>query len=210
MSGAVDRVTGVTKLRFTEKMKGFVTFGETDYHQGFREGRRAQTELMVHLRITINAIVQFVADSKHEAQVDGYVQCDALGGKLTVSAGTFNLFVDKDGPKYKEMLYRLYFCDSARHPLTLSGFKSIKDDPGFDLWKDTTTLFTRVLQGYVTPEREASANIVASGIITVHPLDFLKQLTTFRTEAATVFKSVSTLWQFLWLWLRSLWAVYKS
>ena len=47
------------------------------------------------------------------------------------------------------MLYRLFFRDGAGHPLTLSGHKLIEDNAGFDVWRDTTTLFTRVLRGHV-------------------------------------------------------------
>ena len=60
----------------------------------------------------------------------------------------FNLFVDTE-PGVKHMLYRLWFRDGVGHPLTLTGFKLVRDDAGFDVWKDTTTLFTRVLRGHV-------------------------------------------------------------
>ena len=50
--------------------------------------------------------------------------------------------VDRDDPDRKRMLYRLFFRDGAGNRLTLSGFKVIEDDPGFDAWSDTTTLFT--------------------------------------------------------------------
>jgi cholesterol oxidase len=87
------------------------------------------------------------------------------------------------------MLYRFFFRDKDNQPLTLSGFKDVKDDSGFDLWSDTTTLFTRVLKGHATAEEEKAAQnrannipelIVASGIIHIYFFDFLKQLTTFR------------------------------
>ena len=32
------------------------------------------------------------------------------------------------------MLYRLHFPDAAGHPLTLVGFKEVRDDRGLDLW----------------------------------------------------------------------------
>src|SRR5262249_956825 len=81
-------------------------------------------------------------------------------------------------PGVKHMLYRLHFRDGVGHPLTMTGFKLVKNDAGFDVWKDTTTLFTRVLRGHVDDD---SGELVASGIIRIRPRDFAKQLTAFRT-----------------------------
>ena len=75
------------------------------------------------------------------------MKCEALGGELPVEKGVFNLFVDQGDPSLKRMLYRLFFRDGDGRPLTLSGFKVVEDDPGSDLWTDTTTLFTRILRG---------------------------------------------------------------
>ena len=55
---------------------------------------------------------------------------------------------DEDG-ELRLRVVTIFFRDGAGHPLTLSGHKLVKDDAGFDVWRDTTTLFTRVLRGYV-------------------------------------------------------------
>ena len=91
---------------------------------------------------------RFVSDPRREASAKGYVKCEALGGELPVEKGLFNLFVDQGDPSFKRMLYRLFPRSDGR-PLTLSGFKVVEDDPGSDLWTDTTTLFTRILRGHV-------------------------------------------------------------
>jgi predicted acylesterase/phospholipase RssA len=197
-----------TKLRFTEEMKGYVTLDERDYYGGFREGRKSGTFLMFHLTIEVDGVERFVTDPEHEAAAKGYVWCEALGGEFPVEKGVFNLFVDEGDPSRKRMLYRLFFRDDAGHPLTLSGFKVIEDDPGSDLWTDTTTLFTRILRGHVKPEDEPQAQIVASGIINIHLLDFFKQLTTFRTEGPTPAERASALTRFGKLFLGDLWDVY--
>ncbi len=197
-----------TTLRFTEEMKGYIAFGETDYDRGFREGRKNKTFIMFHLTIRVEGVNRFVTNPGHEAIAEGYVQCEALGGKLTVEKGIFNLFVDEGDPACKRMIYRLYFHDSEGNPLTLSGFKEIKDDPGFDLWSDTTTLFTRILRGHIGPVDEADAEVVASGIIKIYAFDFLKQLTTFRTEGPTLSDRTSALTRFGSLFLGKLWDVY--
>jgi cholesterol oxidase len=79
------------------------------------------------------------------------------------------------------MLYRLWLHDAVGHPITFSGHKLVRDDPGFDMWKDTTTLFAKVLRGHVEEEQEATAELVASGVLKIRIRDFARQLTTFRT-----------------------------
>ena len=108
------------------------------------------------------------------------------------------------------MLYRLFFTDGQGRQLTLSGHKNVHDDPGNDLYADTTTLFTRVLSGRVEADEEGSADVVASGIITIHLIDFLRQLTTFRTSGGSALEQVSALGRFGTLFLGSLWDVYAA
>jgi hypothetical protein len=166
-------------VRFTEEMLGHVTFGEEDFGRGAAPERDGAGALKFHLTIVVDDIDRFSSDPTRRAGAHGYLVCDALGGQLPVEHGVFNLFVDTE-PGVKRMLYRLFFRDGAGHPLTLSGYKLVKDDAGFDVWRDTTTLFTRVLRGHVDEQAEASAEIVASGVLRIRVRDFARQLTTFR------------------------------
>jgi cholesterol oxidase len=170
-------------VRFTEEMLGHVTFGETDFHRGSQADRDGSGAFKFHLTIDVDDIARFESDPLRAADAVGYIVCDALGGKLPVERGWFNLFVDVE-PGVKHMLYRLWFRDGVGHPLTMTGFKLIENDAGFDVWKDTTTLFTRVLGGHVDEASEQSAELVASGIIRIRVVDFAKQLTTFRSDGA--------------------------
>ena len=169
----------MTSVRFTEEMLGHVTFGESDFARGAQTGRDGSEFLKFHLTIEVADMERFSQDPMRQAGAVGYLQCDALGGRLPVERGWFNLFVDVE-PGVKHMLYRLWFRDGAGHPLTMTGFKVVKDDAGFDVWKDTTTLFTRVLQGHVEEGDDDTATVIASGIIIIRARDFAKQLTTFR------------------------------
>ena len=81
--------------------------------------------------------------------VTGHVDCPALGGRLAVTEGTFNLFAAAGGPRRREMRYRLLLRDAEQRPLTLEGVKVVEDDAFRDTWSDTTTLFTRVHAGHV-------------------------------------------------------------
>lgn len=206
--------TDQTTLSFTEEMKGYVAFSATDYSDtdfslGFREGSKNGTYLMFHLTIKIDGVNRFVTDPQHDASVEeGYVECEALGGKLPVEKGTFNLFIDEGDPTIKKMLYHLFFSDSGGHPLTLSGFKSVKEEPGVDIWTATNTLYTRILQGHVRSEDEVKAKVVAFGIISNHFLDFLKQLATMRVGGPTPVDRASALVQFGTFFLGKLWDVY--
>jgi cholesterol oxidase len=169
----------MTSVRFTEEMLGHVTFGESDFARGAQTGRDGSEFLKFHLTIEVADMDRFSTDPMRQAGAVGYLQCDALGGKLPVEKGVFNLFVDS-GPGVKRMLYRLFFRDAVGHPLTLTGYKLVENDAGFDLWKDTTTLFTKVLKGHVEESGDSSAELVASGILRIRVQDFAKQMTTFR------------------------------
>ena len=200
-----------TSLSFTEEMKGFVTFGETDFQRGYDQGKAAKTDLMFHLTITMDDVAHFVEDPKHLGSAEGYVRSDELGGQREVERGIFNLFVNADQPNHKLMLYRLFFYDGEGRQMTLYGFKDVKDDPGIDnIWKDTSTLYTRILRGHVLPEEDEAAEVIASGIIHIHELDFLKQLTTFRVKGPTLAARGEALALFGKLFLGSLWEVYGS
>ena len=180
-------------VRFTEEMLGHVTFGETDFARGAQPERDGASAFKFHLTIEVEDIDSFQRDPLRPAKATGYVHCEALGGRLPVIQGWFNLFVDVE-PGVKHMLYRLWFYDAVGHPLTMTGFKLVKNDAGFDVWKDTTTLFTRVLRGHLNegdPEE-----LVASGTIVIRARDFAKQLTTFRSTSPSPVQGVKALLQF--------------
>jgi hypothetical protein len=180
-------------VRFTEEMLGHVTFGETDFARGAQAGREGSTPFKFHLTIEVADIEAFSHDPLRPAVANGWIECDGLGGRLPVQQGWFNLFVDV-APGVKHMLYRLWFEDGVGHPLTMTGFKLIKNDAGFDVWKDTTTLFTRVLKGHVSPGDPEE--IVASGIIIIRAQDFAKQLTTFRSTSPSLGRGIGAMLKF--------------
>ena len=93
----------------------------------------------------------------------------------------------------------------------------MKDDAQSDVWRATTTLYTRVLKGHVTKTQEETAEkdprgvssvSMGAGIITIHMIDFLKQLTTFRVQAPTPAERLTALTEFGRLFFGKLWDVY--
>lgn len=200
-----DRVS----VRFVEEMTGFITFGEPDERRALRDGRRSGTRLTVHLGIRIESEKRFAADSVQGARADGWVSCDALGGReLPVEAGTFDLFVDGASPDQKLMLYRLFFRDGVGHPLTLAGCKTVGAGFPWHIWRDTSTLSTRILRGHAGPVGEANAELVASGILRLHPVGFLRQLTTFRADAPSRGAALVAIGRFDAFFVRRLWSMY--
>lgn len=209
-----------TKISFTEKMKGFAAFGETDYQAGYAKGKENGTGLMFHLSMVIDGVNRFVTRPEHDtSEITGYVECEQLGGRLPVESGTFNLIVDQEDSAQKHMYYRLFFKNVDGDPITLSGFKVIKDDPGFDLWADTTTLYTTLYRGHISAAGEATiranefelANAcIATGIIHIYLTDFLTQLTTFRAYGPTISDRASALARFGRLFMGKMFDVYAK
>jgi cholesterol oxidase len=189
---------GAVSLAFTEEMKGFLDFEETDHRRAFRAGEAAGRRLGFHVTVTTDDIERFLEDDEYPARVTGWVRCDALGGLLDVEDGQFNLVVEGDR---RRMDYRLQFRDPADSPLTLAGFKQIRDAPGSDLWTDMSTLFARIHAGHAL-----DAAIVATAILQIHPSDFAKQLTSFRVSPPLRLDALS---RFGTLFAGDLWNAYR-
>lgn len=194
------------RIRFSEEMSGWIAFGADDYRAGAERGRSERTALGFRLDIDIDDLDRFVVMPEHRARASGSIVSDAFGGTCAVERGIFNLFVDCDDSADKRMLYHLWFRDLHGRPLTLDGHKAVQDDPGLDLWHDTTTLFARVLRGHV--ERGDEADIVASGMLSISIKQFARQLTTFRVDAPTKLEKAQALARFGRLFTGALWDVY--
>lgn len=109
------------------------------------------------------------------------------------AAGAYTTVVDRpppgrDVPRF--LRYALSFRDDAGQHWLLSGKKRIKDDPGFDAWRDTTSLFVE-LYGPLThaPELwgDAPAALAGAGVVHVDVSRFLyEQLPSFEVTPAKV------------------------
>jgi cholesterol oxidase len=87
--------------------------------------------------------------------------------------------------KQRWMKYRLVFADESGQYWLFRGNKRLRDDPGFDAWRDTTSLFVRLFgplpsepaRGVKLPERSQSG----LGVVHVDATRFLfEQLQSFR------------------------------
>ena len=192
-------------VHFTEDMTGFVRLGAPDFAAGFHNGREAGTALGFHLTIGTHDLDSFLSDPEHACDAMGYVDAPVFGGAhLPVVDGRFNLFAPGARKGRTVMRYRLrFFAGGTGEPLTLVGFKDVGNDPGLDAWRDTTCLFTRILEGHPAPAQDESAPERARGLVLIEPAMFARQLTTFRGHPVAVAR-------FGWMFARSLARVYWS
>jgi cholesterol oxidase len=190
----VDPLAG-KGMEFTEKMKGFVALGETDPEAGWRLGRQLTHRFMFKLTITAPDVERFVDTAAHTAVAEGYVDSDLLGGQLPVQRGWANLFVDTAQAGTREMRYRLWFSDISGTPMTMYGFKTVRDDPGLDMWRDTSTLYITLMKGHVPPGEngadDGTGDVIGAGMLRILPQDFARQLTTFRGSGSGPLTSIA-------------------
>lgn len=180
-------------IQFTESMKGFVT--ETDgvlsFDEAYRNGKDENSNFEFILTIMSDNVEKMLDGEQHEAKMVGTVRSKQLSPKpLTVTEGVFNLFVkDNKGDKTSKMKYRMKMTSEEGKHLYFEGFKLIHDDPGFDLWEDTTTLFITIFDG-----NSNTSPIVAKGILKIKPVDLTKQMVTMKvTNASSIQEEIK--WQ---------------
>jgi cholesterol oxidase len=195
-------------FQFTEDMRGFASAGQTSFDDGYAAGRDSNSPLMFHLTLKMDDLERFLTEKAHEAVAIGYVEGPLVGGRCQVETGSFNLFIEGDDFGHKRMAYRLFFHAGDGRKMTLSGTKQVQDKPGFDVWHDTTTLYTNLYEGFVEQSGEAGATLAAVGILHISASDFAIELTTMRALAPTFAERAAGLERFAKFFLGSLWQAY--
>lgn len=169
-------------IRFTETMKGYFSTGEKeDFERGAEQGERDQSPFQFILTIISADLEAFLKEPEHKARMVGTVVAPALSQQpLTVREGKFNLLtIDPDRANTRNMIYRMRLTAEGGKTYHFHGIKIIHDDPGFDLWADTTTLFITVRDG-----ESEEAPVLGKGILKIPPEDFATQMTTLRVTHA--------------------------
>jgi hypothetical protein len=148
---------GALGVTWTETFRGWLAFGLTDFNQAMlprhREPVRAQ------LSLEISDLDHFLA---HQADGGvsrepvcpatvsaGAVECEGFSGSLIVTGGTFLALVTAGEREPRDAVHlRMRYDLALRGPtgesFRLEGFKLIENDPGYDSWSDSTTLFVRI------------------------------------------------------------------
>jgi hypothetical protein len=178
----VKRGADAPDLRFSERMRGWVSFEIADYNSGLIAGRRANNRCSAKLEVEIDDLERFRTRPLSRARLLGTVSCPQLGGRLHGEGGEFTLFAPAPDSRRRRVLYRLFVRDPDGRPLTFSGFKLVEDDPNHDVWRDTSRLLTRILAGHVPQESELDDDprVLATGILRITPLNFGRCLLSMR------------------------------
>ncbi|MBN3897988.1 MAG: GMC family oxidoreductase [Nostoc sp. NOS(2021)] len=166
-------------IQFTETMRGYFSTAVTDkdYQRGFEQGKEGNSPLEFTLTVIADDLEELLNNPNHPAKIVGIVKAPILAAEpLTVTNSDFSLFVvEQDQDKTRQMRYRLHMTTEGGQSYYLKGFKQIHDDPGFDIWSDTTTLYITVYTG------DSENNpVLGQGILKIQPLDFIKQMTTLK------------------------------
>lgn len=195
-----EQTIGIT---FRETMAGPFALGETDPRAGEKKGKEEKSALAMHAVIHIRDIKRFSADPDHLGEITGEIDFSPFGTKIPATGGAFNLFSPADHPKLKLMIYELGF-QHAGETYYLAGKKEVRDDPGFDLWKDTTTLLTRLHRG-----KDKSGPVVGAGVLSLDVKELMKLLSTFRaTNARSAKEELEAVGAFGRFFLGELWNTY--
>jgi cholesterol oxidase len=184
LNGKLEGEQAVQKpgVQFTERMSGYFAENSETYEEGFEKGKSEGSPFAFVLTIRSNDVKQMLEDPDHRAEMFGSVQAPLLSeNDLSASEGTFNLFVkDSDDSDRRYMKYSMKLRSEEGKTYFFEGYKDIYDDPGFDMWKDTTTLFITVYKG-----ENKEAPVFGKGILKIQKDDFLKQMKTFRVLNVT-------------------------
>ncbi|MGH9447073.1 MAG: hypothetical protein ACRD3O_15265, partial [Terriglobia bacterium] len=155
-----------------------------DYQRGADQGKQENSPLTFTLTVVSEDVEAMITDPAHQARMVGSVVAPALSLRpLMVNNGTFNLFeVDPQEPATRRMWYRMAMRAEEGHVYYFVGFKLIHDQPTYDVWHDTTTLYITVYDGLSETEP-----VLGKGILIIRPQDFFHQLTTMKaTNAPTI------------------------
>src|SRR5262249_54783656 len=136
--------------QFTEKMKGFFSKRETeDFAQGEQQGKVDGESFEFVLTVGSDDLNAMLTQPEHAARMVGTAVAPTLSAApLTVTDGAFHLFVkDPDAVETRLMRYEMKLTSQEGRVYHFQGFKRIHDDPGADVWSDTSTLYITIREG---------------------------------------------------------------
>lgn len=190
-------------ITFDETMAGAFTLGQTEPAAGAAAARRSGDLLAMHATVTIPDLDTFIADPKHLGQLKGSIDFTPFGSGIAATTGVFNLFSPSAKSGLKHMVYELAFRHDGKDHY-LAGRKEVHDDPGVDIWSDTTTLFTTLHQG-----RDGKAPVIGAGILRLDMGDFLKLMSTIKVTGSKSAKDrAATVAKFGRFFMGQLWNTY--
>ena len=184
-------------LEFQENIAGTVAFGASDALVSAQLGDARGDKMTLRLKVEIDDVDSFLADRQHRSAVSGFIDCEILGGVLPIERGSVTLGPGNGSCQAITMQYRLDFADRTGRELTLLGTKAVRNSPGLDPWRYTTTLDVRLFprQQHLNGSQPAGTPVL-SGRLRLSPRSFLRQLTTFHATATTPLRRMQTVLAF--------------
>ncbi|MDH5676233.1 MAG: GMC family oxidoreductase N-terminal domain-containing protein [Myxococcales bacterium] len=166
-------------IRFTERMAGgFSTASLESFESAAAQGERDGSTMSFLLTIATDDLDATLASADRGMTIHGTVTAPSLDPQpMEVAEGRFEL-LDDDPERVdtKLMRYRMkLISQTGGRTLAFEGHKLIHNDHSFDLWSDTTTLFTTV-----TDPAQPDGAPVGKGILRIAVSDFARQLTTME------------------------------
>ncbi|MEX2435904.1 MAG: patatin-like phospholipase family protein, partial [Balneolaceae bacterium] len=197
-----DPVPGIA---FREKMEGWFSLDTEKPEEGEEKGKEKNTQLSLNAAIYIRNLPEFMKDPMSAGTMTGHISFEPFDEYLPAREGVFNLFVDSKDPNTKWMIYEMQFNYKGA-PYYLAGKKIVRDDPGFDLWEDTTTLLVQLHEG-----KDKTGPVAGSGVLKLSKSELFRLLRTLHTidarDAAEKFNLIANFGAFF---LGELWDSYKG
>jgi len=177
VGSGLEPVSQPVGVKFTEKMSGYLAQvarpgnGDDDAYEAAEIAGRPACSVSLDLTVTVFDIAQFLNDDERMARVTGSaeVRTPQLTGVFDIE-GVLQLFPEDGDPTTGFMDYHLQLFapnqagtpDDAERTMVaaLNGYKRVHDDPGLDLWPDTTTLFCSLTpQGKGMPASHGAVHV---------------------------------------------------
>ena len=188
---------------FDETMSGGFALGETDPQSGKDRGQLNGSELAMHATVSIEDLDTFIADPNHLGGLSGSVDFTPFGSGIRAPGGVFNLFSPTSDPSLKLMIYELAFEHEGKS-YYLAGHKEVRDAAPTELWKATTTLYTRLHEG-----TDKEAPVVAAGVLSLGVKQLMALVSTMRvTNAGSHAREIETMMKFGRFFMGDLWDTY--
>ena len=166
-------------LRWIETMRGSIVVG-SDVHRG-SSARDGAVPLEFRVVGKVESMEVFLRDPNHELRLGGWISSDLIGGQRPVESGSLSLFAPTRSDLVAELTYELPFHDANGAPFLLSGYKTVRDDRGFDFWADTSRLDVTLHAGH-----DVSSPVVGRGVLRISVLGFLALFLSMRVGKESV------------------------
>ena len=187
-------------ITFRETMEGPVTLGATDPKTGAAD---SAPTLTMRATISIEDLDRFIKDPQHGGRITGSISYAPFGTDLPARTGVFQLFSPADSPRTRYMVYELGFRHGEKD-YYLAGKKVVRDDPGPDLWSDTTTLFTQLHEG-----TDAQGKVVGAGILRLGVIELGRLVSTMHaTGSESIGEAAAAVARFGKFFIGQLWDQY--